>query len=134
MLCHIADVTQPLVSVDVRLVGGRSASEGRVEVKYKNVWGTVCDDYWDLQDANVVCRMLKFERALQATNYASFGEGTGPIWLDDVHCLGTEANITECEYTGWNNSNCRHSEDAGVVCYGELLWCYGEVVWCGVSV
>ena len=112
----------PPIYVQVRL-GGGNASEGRVEVLYNGTWGTVCDDYWDLNDANVVCRMAGFESALYATNYASFGQGTGPIWLDDVNCLGSETTITECEYIGWNKSNCWHGEDAGAVCYGELRWC-----------
>ncbi|KAM7428099.1 hypothetical protein ABFA07_020874 [Porites harrisoni] len=102
----------------LRLVGGSRSSEGRVEVFYNNQWGTVCDDYWDINDARVVCRQLGYPGAISAPGSARFGAGSGPIWLDDVNCQGDETSIGYCRHRGWGIENCGHYEDASVVCYG----------------
>ena len=100
----------------MRLVGGSTSSEGRVELFYQGAWGTVCDDGWDLNDATVVCKQMGFSSASAAQHGAHFGQGTGNIILDDVNCSGTENRIIDCQHSGYLNHNCGHSEDASVVC------------------
>lgn len=84
----------------------------------------MCDDNWDISDAEVVCQQLGCGRALSTATSASFGEGSGPIWLDDVNCTGAETSLSKCETSLWGAHNCNHGEDAGVVCLGKSHLCY----------
>ena len=82
------------------------------------MWGTICDDQWDINDARVVCHQLGFADAMSAPRLAHYGQGTGPIWLHEVSCLGTEPDIFNCRHNGTGNLNCGHHEDASVECSG----------------
>ncbi|XP_036004656.1 galectin-3-binding protein B-like [Fundulus heteroclitus] len=101
---------------DVRLSGSTSTTEGRVEVYHNGEWGTVCDDNWDLADAQVVCRQLNFQGAISAVPGGRYGRASGQIWLDNVNCYGTEQKLASCRFPGWGNHDCSHEEDAGVIC------------------
>ncbi|XP_054576299.1 macrophage scavenger receptor types I and II isoform X2 [Eptesicus fuscus] len=100
----------------VRLVDGSGPHEGRVEVFHDDQWGTVCDDHWELRSGLVICRSLGFRGVLNVHKGASFGQGTGPIWLNEVFCFGRESSIEDCKIRQWGVRACSHAEDAGVTC------------------
>ena len=137
---------------DVRLIGGSTDYEGRVEVCINRVWGTVCQstshrswiNRWNSQDANILCRQLGHQDlgelfqciysvviccqihftllagSVVFTNIGfSFGEGTGPVFLADLWCSGSETNLLECPHTVFVGTYCTHSRDVGVRCEGE---------------
>ena len=106
----------------VRLVGGASPLEGRVEVFLFGQWGTVCSSSWELIDARVVCLELGYLRAVKvpASVSAIYGTGSGPSWYNNVRCTGTEKNLTECsKYFSLTGSACSHTQNAGAVCSSE---------------
>ncbi|TSK87559.1 Galectin-3-binding protein A [Bagarius yarrelli] len=97
------------------LFGGQP-NKGRVEVYHNGKWGTICDDNWDLSEAQVVCQQLGFPGAVSAEAGGTYEDGSGPIWLDDVSCKGSESFLSSCHFKGWGVTDCSHKEDAGVVC------------------
>ena len=95
-------------------MGGYTSEEGRVEFCDSNEWGTVCNDFWGISDASVVCRQLGFSS--EGASRTRFGQGSGPILLDNVNCDGTESGLADCRASPIGSHDCSHSEDAGVRC------------------
>nr|XP_039251115.1 deleted in malignant brain tumors 1 protein-like [Styela clava] len=97
------------MSDGVRLAGSTEPDRGRIEVLYKEEWGTICDTYLDFNDARVICRMLGYEYAACVMGGSAtaneFGSGTGRIWLSQVQCTGYEEDIGLCQHEGWGTRN-----------------------------
>ncbi|XP_067833437.1 deleted in malignant brain tumors 1 protein-like isoform X2 [Heptranchias perlo] len=106
--------------IALRLVNGRDACSGRVEMYYNNTWGAVCDDDWDMLDANVACRQLGCGPAQSAPAKAHFGNASGSFWLDDVQCKGTESTLVQCRAKSLGEHNCNPGEEASVICSDEI--------------
>ncbi|XP_056604999.1 scavenger receptor cysteine-rich type 1 protein M130-like [Triplophysa dalaica] len=109
----------------VRLVGGSSPCNGRVEVFHDGQWGTVCDDGWNIDAATVVCKELGCGKPVRAVGLAHFGEGSGQIWLDEVKCDRSDSTLKNCGSSGWGVSNCKHNRiprlvNGSHVCSGRL--------------
>ena len=113
------------ITVPVRLVNGKTKFDGRVEVSYNGTWGRVCNDSWNREDAQVVCRMLGFPSgAAIAARTGDFGKGSGNIWLSRVHCTGNETSLESCRHSEWGNSSCELGEDAAVFCNNGIILIY----------
>jgi len=80
----------------IRLVGGTSPSNGRLEIKWNGQWGTICNywGYWDFRETAVACRQLGF---LGAKRYYTY-PGSGPVYMRRVNCNGKEESLWDCSY------------------------------------
>lgn len=107
---------------------GANRCLGRVEVSFQGKWGTVCDDNFSKDHASVICKQLGCGSAISFSGSATFGAGSGPIWLDNLKCTGNESALWDCKHEEWGKHNCDHAEDVGVICLGkDISWL--SVLW-----
>ncbi|MGH0148385.1 UNVERIFIED_CONTAM: hypothetical protein FKN15_037477, partial [Acipenser sinensis] len=109
-------------AVPVRLVNGNSSCSGRVEFNSIGVWGAVCGSYWDMNDAQVVCRELGCGSAVSALRGSQFGEGQEPVWQYIMECTGRESSLERCDSQELVRSFCGQEYSAGVVCSGKISY------------
>lgn len=130
--CSCAFVS-PCTAPKVSLVDGPSPAEGRVQVEYDGVIGSVCDNSWSRYDARALCQQLGYKDGIAKDN-SYYGPGTGPVYLDDMRCRSYRSgddSIFTCPSSGWNDTSyrCRdHSNDAGAVCYASGMFAGGDFV------
>ena len=109
----------PTFCPPVRLVGGISENEGRVEIYYNNTWGTVCgDNSWSVTDSNTVCRQLGYTEATGYYYSEVVDPGNLPVWMDRVGCGIYDLCLGKCYFNGFGNNRCPHSQDVFVNCTG----------------
>ena len=117
----------------IRLYGGINRLEGRVEIMYQGIWGTICDDGWDDTHTGIVCRELGLFNGTE-TRQNQFASSPGPVWLRQVNCSGNESKLSHCMHDGAGNvGNCSHASDVAIRCssYG-MYKC--KVLYVGTSV
>ncbi|PZC85077.1 hypothetical protein B5X24_HaOG202841 [Helicoverpa armigera] len=120
--------TEPIVPI--RLLGGRTQHEGRLQVRLDDKWGTVCNYRWNIINAALVCNQLGLalnpdDWFLEPNEIPSAGM-TEDIILSNVECSEFDNDITKCkaETKDHFENSCTHENDVGIRCY--------ETSWAGV--
>ena len=110
----------------IRLAGGSTHHEGRLELFTLGHWATVCSSSLGLEEATVACRQLGFGTALSLHRKAEFGRGSNLISVNIRSCTGYESNLTQCGYSIWHSTfvqTCGHfsaNRAARVNCAGAV--------------
>ncbi|XP_072526896.1 scavenger receptor cysteine-rich type 1 protein M130-like [Salminus brasiliensis] len=107
-----------ICSDSVRLVDGAGLCSGRLEVKSRQSWTTVCEADFDRQDAEVVCRELSCGPPLTLQG-ALFGEGQHPFGTKEFQCNGSEKSLLTCSASARRGRSCAPGRRAvGLTCSG----------------
>uniref|UniRef100_A0A8C6LKG0 Lysyl oxidase homolog n=1 Tax=Nothobranchius furzeri TaxID=105023 RepID=A0A8C6LKG0_NOTFU len=103
----------------IRIVGGRSSYEGRVEVQVGSKWGTVCSTGWTTKEAMVVCRQLGLGYSMHAITETWYWDSSNvtEMVMSGVKCTGNEMALSQCQHH--KTVNCQRAAAkfaAGVIC------------------
>ena len=108
-------VTQGPGDGDLRIVGG--GTSGRLQIRYGGDWKGICNDRWDgpnQDNAGVACRQLGYRAGTVTPSIRVAGDTD--FLLDDLDCVGHEADLLACAHAGVNTHNCTAGEHVGVSC------------------
>ncbi|XP_060603472.1 neurotrypsin-like [Ruditapes philippinarum] len=98
----------------IRLAGTSGPYHGRVEIDVNGTWGTICDRYVYDYEADAICQMFGLE-SYSFYHNAYYGEGSGPVYIDELNCYFGQEHINECQYV--TEHTCQHRNDVSVMCY-----------------
>lgn len=118
-------ITEQTPQVPIRLLGGKSEHEGRLQVYLNGRWGTICDYGWNIINAALVCHQLGYalnpsDWQLQRSELPNAGTSEDVI-LSHVQCTEHDIDITKCRAERATNkdffNSCTHAHDVGIRCY-----------------
>lgn len=72
--------------------------------------------YFIYNKCRITFGLQLFRTTSEAYGGAVYGQGSGPIWLDDVKCKGSETSIEKCSHRPWGSHNCNHGDDVSINC------------------
>ncbi|TDG98491.1 hypothetical protein EPR50_G00200660 [Perca flavescens] len=120
--CATSDSSSSILDItcsdSVRLVNGTSLCSGRLEVKTNQStqrWSSVCEDDFDQQDAEVVCRELGCG-APSVLQGALYGEVEPPMWTKVFQCGGHESALLDCRSSISDRNTCSPGKAVGLTC------------------
>ena len=128
VLTLLDTVRENVSDTGVRLVGGHTVREGRLQVEIDGVWGTVCDFGWTIESAALACQQMGFvlnteDWKLQPYQVPKEGM-TDPILMSNVRCNELETDIRTCKKAERADdfmNSCSHEYDVGLRCY-DVSW------------
>uniref|UniRef100_A0A672JVL1 Lysyl oxidase homolog n=2 Tax=Sinocyclocheilus grahami TaxID=75366 RepID=A0A672JVL1_SINGR len=105
--------------LQVRLSGGRSQYEGRVEVRVGQRWGSVCSEGWTTKEAMVACRQLGLGFSMHAITETWYWDSSNvtEMVMSGVKCTGDEMSLSQCQHH--RTVSCQKAAarfSAGVIC------------------
>ncbi|XP_033639804.1 uncharacterized protein LOC117300189 [Asterias rubens] len=112
--CHNVNLN---ISIALEENDRSNASQGRLQLTTaEGVVGTISDQFWTIDDKNVICSQLGFPAGALWDEFYDFGPGTGPVLITDVRCTGFENLLVDCFYRVATGNEDDHRHDVGVVC------------------
>ncbi|XP_006823673.1 uncharacterized protein LOC102804394, partial [Saccoglossus kowalevskii] len=106
---------------DVRLSGGQTPFQGRVEIRRDNgEWGMVCAmnaQKWDSMEARVVCKQLGFVDAMWTWSNSKYGVSNLPVSECGISCDVSATSLNNCTISSTGSCNNCQDKHAGVTCY-----------------
>uniref|UniRef100_A0AAQ4RTH8 Uncharacterized protein n=1 Tax=Gasterosteus aculeatus aculeatus TaxID=481459 RepID=A0AAQ4RTH8_GASAC len=119
-VCERVEQLDTQIKDYIRLVNGSTHCSGRLEVRsnqsnQSNQWSSVCEEDFDQQDAEVVCRELGCG-ALSVLQGALYGEVEAPMWPKEFQCGGHESSLLYCRSSGSERNTCSPGKAVGLTC------------------
>ncbi|XP_074849058.1 scavenger receptor cysteine-rich type 1 protein M130-like [Carettochelys insculpta] len=103
---------------DLQLVNGSDCA-GRLEVFYNGTWGSFCSGQMSGATLAIVCKQLHCGEGGRIAGEFRYGEGSGPMWLDEVKCTEQHSSLWQCPSGPWKQQSCDYrSEEAHIICNG----------------
>ena len=122
-------ITDACTAGDVRLSGSTSEYAGRVEICIESTWTSLCDQSWDLRDAQVACRELGYSPYGAMPTNGCYTEGQLSFGITSLNCTGSEDCLLNCSHSNPVLYNCGSHNDAGLICQGNEILCFGNYIY-----